>query len=49
MPLFVVWQVTLKTLYEIVILPVTVRVVKAVKRIEETDVFDTNIKYRLFK
>ncbi len=49
MPLFVLWQVTLKTLYEIIILPVTVRVVKAVKKAEETDVFDTNIKYRLFR
>ncbi|MBP5644454.1 MAG: queuosine precursor transporter [Bacteroidales bacterium] len=49
MPLFVLWQVTLKTLYEILILPVTVRVVNAVKRVEKTDVFDVNIKYRLFK
>ena len=49
MPMFVIWQVTLKTLYEILILPVTIRVVKAVKKIEDTDVFDTNIKYRLFK
>ena len=49
MPLFVLWQVSLKTLYEILILPVTVRVVRAVKRVEATDVFDINIKYRLFK
>ena len=49
MPLFVLWQVTLKTLYEVVILPVTMRVVKVVKRVEATDVFDTNIKYRIFK
>ena len=49
MPLFVLWQVTLKTLYEILILPVTVRVVNAVKRVEKTDVFDVNIKYRLIK
>lgn len=49
MPKFVFWSVLLKTLYEIIILPVTMRVVKAVKRIEETDAFDTNIKYRLFK
>ena len=49
MPLFVLWQVTLKTLYEIIILPVTVRVVRYVKRVEATDVFDINIKYRLFK
>lgn len=49
MPLFVLWQVTLKTLYEVIILPVTVRVVKYVKRVEATDVFDINIKYRLFK
>ena len=48
MPVFVLWQVGLKTAYEMVILPVTIRVVKWVKEREETDVYDTDIKYSLF-
>lgn len=47
MPLFVVWQVLLKTCYELLVLPVTVRVVRWVKRHEQTDVFDNNIKYSI--
>ena len=43
MPSFVLWQVGLKTLYELIVLPLTVRVVKKVKSIEETDVFDLDI------
>lgn len=43
MPVFVLWQVGLKTAYEIVILPVTVRVVRWVKEKEATDVYDTDI------
>lgn len=41
-------QVVAKTLYEIIILPLTIRVVKFVKKIEETDVFDENISYNAF-
>lgn len=37
MPLFVLWQVLLKTAYEIVILPVTIRVVRWVRRQEGID------------
>ena len=43
MPSFVLWQVGLKTLYELVVLPITVRVVRVVKRKENTDVFDKDI------
>ena len=32
MPTFVLWQVGLKTLYELLVLPITIRVVRAVKR-----------------
>ena len=49
MPSFVLWQVGLKTSYELIILPVTVRVVKWVKKHEDIDVFDTNISYNIFK
>lgn len=36
-------QVVVKTLYEIVALPLTVRVVNFVKRLDETDVFDNDL------
>ena len=49
MPSFVLWQVALKTLYELIILPVTIRVVKWVKKSENIDVYDTNISYNIFK
>ena len=37
-------QVVLKTLYEIIALPVTVRVVDYVKRLDDTDIFDSDLK-----
>jgi uncharacterized integral membrane protein (TIGR00697 family) len=42
-------QAVLKTVYEILILPVTIRVVNFVKRVEGVDVFDTNLSYSLFR
>ena len=42
-------QAMLKTVYEILILPVTIWVVNLVKRIEGIDAFDTNLSYNLFK
>lgn len=42
-------QVTVKTLYEVLALPVTVNVVKYVKRYEKTSVYDNNISYNIFK
>lgn len=42
-------QVCAKVLYEIVILPVTRRVVSRVKELEKTDVYDTDISYNPFK
>ena len=41
-------QVTLKTLYEILVLPVTIRIVRYVNAKEETDVYDTDISYNPF-
>ena len=38
MPMFVLWQVLLKTAYEIIILPVTIRVVRWVRRREGIDI-----------
>lgn len=42
-------QVIVKTLYEVVILPVTARVVKALKKKEGMDTYDRNISYNPFK
>ena len=42
-------QVTFKVCYEIVILPVTIQVVKALKRLEGIDTFDENISYNPFR
>ena len=42
-------QAMLKTVYEILILPVTIWVVKFVKRVEGVDAFDTNLSYNLFR
>lgn len=42
-------QVVLKTAYEIVILPVTIRVVNYIKRMDESDVYDEHISYNVLK
>ena len=42
-------QIVLKSLYEVIILPITIRVVKAVKRIDGSDVYDTDISYKVLK
>ena len=49
MPSLVITQVTLKTLYEIIVLPVTIRVVNFTKKHDHEDVFDNNIAYNIFK
>ena len=42
-------QIVLKSTYEVIILPVTIRVVKAIKKIDGSDVYDTNISYNVLK
>ena len=42
-------QIVLKSLYEVIILPVTIRVVKAIKKMDGSDVYDTNISYNVLK
>ncbi len=42
-------QVVAKTLYEIIVLPLTIRIVQYVKKLENTDVYDENIDYSAFK
>ena len=49
MPSLVITQVTLKTLYEILVLPVTIRVVAFTKRHDHEDVFDKDVAYNIFK
>ena len=42
-------QVVVKTLYELVVLPVTTLCVRYLKRKEQTDVYDENISYNPFR
>ena len=49
MPSLVITQVTLKTLYEILVLPVTIRVVKFTKLHDHEDVYDKDVVYNVFK
>ena len=49
LPVLIISQVVFKTLYEIVILPVTIRVVKATKRHEGEDAYDNGMNYSVWK
>ena len=42
-------QIILKSMYEVIILPGTIRVVKAIKKIDGSDVYDTDISYNVLK
>lgn len=48
LPWLMIYQVALKTLYEIIVLPVTIKVVAWVKKHESEDVYDKDIKYNVF-
>lgn len=49
LPIFILTQVVLKTLYEVVVLPVTIYVVKNTKQIEGEDAYDNGISYSVWK
>ena len=49
MPAMMITQAVLKTLYEVVALPVTVRVVRRVKRLEGGEAFDRHVSYNVLK
>ena len=49
LPKLMLWQVFLKTAYEVVVLPITIRVVKALKSHEGEDVYDDNVSYNVLK
>lgn len=42
-------QIVLKSMYEVIVLPVTIRVVKVIKRIDGSDVYDEGISYNPLK
>ena len=49
LPIFIVTQVVLKTLYEVAVLPFTIYVVKKTKQIEGEDTYDNGISYSVWK
>ena len=49
LPKLMLWQVLLKTVYEVIALPVTIRVVKAMKAHEGEDVYDNDVNYSIWK
>lgn len=49
LPPLMFWQVILKTAYEIVVLPLTIRVVGMLKQHEGEDVYDNGIRYNIFR
>ena len=42
-------QIVLKSMYEVIILPVTIWVVNAIKKIDGSDVYDKDISYNVLK
>lgn len=48
LPLMMLSQLVLKTVYEVVVLPVTMRVVSKVKTYEGEDTYDDGISYNIF-
>ena len=49
LPMLMMWQVVLKTTYEVLVLPLTIRVVNIVKRYEGEDTYDKGISYNVLK
>lgn len=49
LPVLIVSQVALKTLYEVIVLPLTIRVVRLTKQREGEDAYDEGISYNIFK
>ena len=49
LPKLMLWQVVLKTLYEVIALPLTIRVVKKLKQHEGEDVYDEGVNYSIWR
>ena len=47
-PVLIISQVILKTVYEIIVLPLTIRIVRKTKQIEGQDIYDKGISYNVF-
>lgn len=47
--LMIALQAAIKTLYEVAVLPITLRVVRTLKRHEDTDVYDANVSYKFWR
>jgi len=48
LPKLMLWQVLLKTVYEVIALPITIRIVKALKE-HEGDTYDNDVNYSIWK
>ncbi|ATV33487.1 hypothetical protein CUC00_03025 [Prevotella intermedia] len=49
LPKLMLWQVLLKTLYEVIALPLTIRIVKKLKEHEAEDTYDNGVNYSIWK
>lgn len=49
LPKLMLWQVLLKTLYEVIALPLTIRIVRKLKSHEGEDVYDNGINYSIWQ
>ena len=49
LPKLMLWQVLLKTVYEVIALPITIRIVKTFKEHEGEDAYDNDVNYSIWK
>lgn len=49
LPKLMLWQVLLKTVYEVIALPITIRIVRALKEHEGEDTYDNDVNYSIWK
>ena len=49
LPLLMLWQIIMKTAYEVVALPITIRIVNRVKHHEGVDAYDNGVNYNILK
>lgn len=49
LPVLMIWQIFLKTLYEVIALPLTIRIVRKLKAHEGEDVYDNGVNYSIWK
>ena len=49
LPKLMLWQVLLKTVYEVIALPITIGIVKALKEHEGEDTYDNDVNYSIWK